>query len=182
MYLIIGLGNPGTKYENTRHNAGFMVLDELAKENWQSSKKCKGLTQKIELEGKEILLLKPQTYMNLSGEAVRSCMDFYNIDPEKIWVIYDDIDLELGVVRVRKEGSSGGHKGVESLIRNLSTPAFARFRIGVKTEQKNVIPTEDFVLQNFTDEEKKIIQNSIEKTIELIKKSIREGIESTSTN
>lgn len=180
MFLIVGLGNPGKKYKNTRHNVGFMTLDEIAKENWEYSKKFKAEIQKIQLLRKEVILLKPRTFMNLSGEAVNSCANFFQIPTENIWVIYDDKDLDLGDIRIRDKGSSGGHKGMESIIKSLGTQDFARFRIGIKTAELDKIPTESFVLQEFSKEEKKAIKESIEKIIDLIKKSLEEGIINTS--
>ncbi len=123
----------------------------------------------------KIILFKPQTFMNLSGKAVKSFADFYKVSPENIWVVYDDIDIDFGEVRIRENGSSAGHKGVQSIIDKLGTENFWRFRIGVKNEKLGQIETEDFVLQRFASDEEMVLPEIVEKCADEIKKSIREG-------
>lgn len=133
MKCIVGLGNPGKKYDKTRHNAGFMVLDEWAeRNNWSfSQKKFNGLYTMERIDGEKVVLLKPQTYMNLSGESLRPLMDYYDLDVEDILVIYDDLDLPPGKIRLRKKGGHGGHNGIRSIIDHLGTKEFKRLRVGV---------------------------------------------------
>ncbi|MCR4430205.1 MAG: aminoacyl-tRNA hydrolase [Tepidanaerobacteraceae bacterium] len=133
MYLIAGLGNPGREYEHTRHNVGFMVLDLLAErlDAKINRIKFKGLIGEAVYEGEKLLLLKPQTYMNLSGESVSDAVSFYKIPQDRIIIIYDDMDLAAGRLRIRPEGSSGGHRGMESIIYQLSTDKFCRIRVGI---------------------------------------------------
>lgn len=152
MKLIVGLGNPGKEYANTRHNVGFMVLDALSSD-WKLEKKLKSEVSEIRIADHKVLLVKPQTYMNLSGEAVQAVAAFYKVDPSDIVIIYDDVDLEFAKLRVRHGGGSGGHNGLKSLIQHLNDQ-FIRFRIGVGNETlKNPIPTDKFVLAPFTPEE-----------------------------
>ena len=133
MYVIAGLGNPGREYEGTRHNVGFMTLDALAdKYNIDVREKAfKGLIGKGMIEGNKVILVKPQTYMNLSGECIRQVMDYYKVDPSEFIVIYDDISLVPGGIRIRKKGSAGGHNGIKNIIAHLGTQEFPRVRIGV---------------------------------------------------
>ena len=132
-WLIVGLGNPGEKYENTRHNVGFQVVDELAeRQNAPVQKlKFKALTNLLTISGEKVLVMKPVTYMNLSGEAVRPAADFYKIPPERILVISDDTALDLGKLRIRTKGSAGGHNGLKNIIQHLGTDQFPRVRVGV---------------------------------------------------
>lgn len=155
--LIVGLGNPGSKYAGTRHNVGFMVLDSLCPD----FKVEKKFDAEICDFGGGNILMKPQTFMNLSGEAVKSFADFYKIVPENIWIIHDDIDIEFGEIRVREDGSSAGHKGIQSIIEKLGTEGFWRFRIGVKNEKLGKIETEDFVLQRFETDEERVLPEII---------------------
>lgn len=134
MYIIVGLGNPGREYENTRHNAGFKVIDVLAEEAGISvaEKKHKALVGKGMIDGEKVVLVKPQTYMNLSGESVREVIDFYKVDPSsELIIISDDIDLDVGQLRVRPKGSAGGHNGLKNIILHLSSEIFPRVRVGV---------------------------------------------------
>jgi peptidyl-tRNA hydrolase, PTH1 family len=168
MKLIIGLGNQGTKYENTRHNLGFLVIDEFKRNLefgiWNLDKKFKSLVSEGSFNDQKIILVKPQTYMNNSGEAVRLLADYYKIKFEDILVIHDDIDLSLGEIRIQKERGSAGHNGVQSIIDSLKTKDFIRARIGIKPKNEGrKIDTEKFVLENFNEEEKTIIQEIIKK-------------------
>ncbi|MCL5094297.1 MAG: aminoacyl-tRNA hydrolase [Patescibacteria group bacterium] len=181
MNIIVGLGNPDKKYEKTRHNVGFMILDRLADSSWKYSKKFKAEICHTYIEGQDVMLIKPQTYMNKSGEAVRNFVGFLNIPTDRVWVVHDDIDLNLGTIRVREGGSAGGHKGVISVINFLGTERFPRFRVGIKNEKADTMPSEKFVLQKFDKEELGMLNEVIEKTIKLIKKSLKEGIKNVST-
>ena len=170
MKLIIGLGNPGAKYHNTRHNLGFRAVDVLARETeWQDNKKFHALMAEININGEKILLAKPQTFMNESGQAARAIIDFYKIPLSNILVIYDDIDLLIGDTRLRAEGGSGGHNGMASIIEHLGTEAVARFRLGVAEAKtgKQDIPAEDYVLQPFNQASEDKIKKTLAQVPEL---------------
>lgn len=155
MFVIVGLGNPGKKYENTRHNAGFIAIDALAQKYGISisEKKHKALCGTGVIEGNKVLLVKPETFMNLSGESVRSVMDFYKIDPEEdMLVIYDDISLAPGNIRIRKKGSAGGHNGIKSLIAHTGTQNFMRIKVGVG-EKPSGWDLADYVLGHFSEDD-----------------------------
>lgn len=155
MFVIVGLGNPGKKYENTRHNAGFLAIDAIADKYGISisEKKHKALCGSGVIEGNKVLLIKPETYMNLSGESVRSVMDFYKIDPEEdMLVIYDDISLAPGNIRIRKKGSAGGHNGIKSIIAHTGTQNFMRIKVGVG-EKPSGWDLADYVLGHFSEED-----------------------------
>ncbi len=154
MYIIAGLGNPGLKYAHTRHNAGFEAAERLAGKYGISinTKKFQALCGTGAIEGQKVLLLKPQTYMNLSGESIRAACDFYKIDPEEeLIVFYDDISLDPGQLRVRKKGSAGGHNGIKSIIAHLGTQNFLRIKIGVG-EKPQGYDLADYVLSRFDKE------------------------------
>ncbi|WP_083594889.1 aminoacyl-tRNA hydrolase [Bacillus paramycoides] len=164
MKLIVGLGNPGREYELTRHNIGFMAIDELAK-RWNISlneQKFKGLFGAGFVNGEKVILLKPLTYMNLSGESIRPLMDYYKIDVEDFIVMYDDLDIPVGKLRLRMKGSAGGHNGVKSTISHLGTQEFQRIRMGID-RPKNGMKVVDYVLGRFTPEETSGVNQSIEK-------------------
>lgn len=146
MKLIIGLGNPGKQYEKTRHNVGFIVIDEVARSLGVSltTKKFKALLGETFVKGEKIIFAKPQTYMNLSGESVIQIMNYYNLSEEDIFVVCDDLDLELGKIRIRTKGSSGGQKGVQNIIDHLKTKEFIRLKVGVGNNKQ--IDTKDYVL------------------------------------
>jgi PTH1 family peptidyl-tRNA hydrolase len=165
MKLIVGLGNPGREYELTRHNIGFMAIDALAK-RWNISlneQKFKGLFGAGFVNGEKVILLKPLTYMNLSGESIRPLMDYYKIDVEDFIVMYDDLDIPVGKLRLRMKGSAGGHNGVKSTISHLGTQEFQRIRMGIDRPQ-NGMKVVDYVLGRFTSEEISDVNQSIEKT------------------
>ncbi|HRY36808.1 MAG TPA: aminoacyl-tRNA hydrolase [Candidatus Magasanikbacteria bacterium] len=157
MKLIIGLGNPGKEYEKTRHNAGFLVVDALAQKlgaSFKFQKKFNAEIAQTKLEGEDVLLMKPQTFMNLSGESVRAVMDFYKIKPKDIVVIQDDKDILFGQVKYQTDRSAAGHNGIKSIIEHLSTQEFARIRIGVAWKDKEKMgETAEFVLRNFSKSE-----------------------------
>ncbi len=162
--VIIGLGNPGEKYEQTRHNAGFMAVDALASElglKWKTNKKFNAL----ETKSGDIILLKPLTFMNDSGSSVAAALAYYKLAPTDLTVIHDDLDIELGKYKISVDSRSAGHRGVESIIDRLNTKNFRRLRIGIKTPDLIKIPAEKFVLQKFKAEEKKIINSIILKVI-----------------
>ncbi|HDR3487962.1 aminoacyl-tRNA hydrolase [Bacillus pacificus] len=164
MKLIVGLGNPGREYELTRHNIGFMAIDELAK-RWNISlneQKFKGVFGAGFVNGEKVILLKPLTYMNLSGESIRPLMDYYKIDVEDFVVLYDDLDIPVGKLRLRMKGSAGGHNGVKSTISHLGTQEFQRIRMGID-RPKNGMKVVDYVLGRFTSEEIPGVNHSIEK-------------------
>ena len=165
MYLIAGLGNPGREYENTRHNAGFASIDRLAEKNHISidMKKFQALCGTGYIGGQKVLLLKPQTYMNLSGESLRAACDFFKIDPEQeLIVIYDDISLAPGQMRIRAKGSAGGHNGIKSIISHLGTQVFLRVKVGVG-EKPQGWDLADYVLGHFSKEEQQVMQESFDR-------------------
>ncbi len=163
MYVIAGLGNPGREYENSRHNAGFGALDALAGRFGIGlrEKGHRGLYGKGIIGGEKVILVKPMTYMNLSGECVRSLMDFFKIPPEQLIVIYDDIDLDPGVIRVRAKGSAGGHRGMKSIIQHLGTQEFARVRIGVGAKPPEM-DLADYVLGHFPKDQQELMEKAYE--------------------
>lgn len=173
MKLIVGLGNYGGEYKNTRHNVGFMALDFYAKKNNLSidKRKFKGLYTETIIDGEKVLLLEPQTYMNLSGECVRDFVLYFHISIEDILVIYDDMDLDVGVLRLREKGSAGGHNGIKNIIENLKTSDFKRVRVGI-SKDKN-IDIVNYVLGKFSGEEKQIIEEKIEKISNLIEDFVK---------
>ena len=176
MYVIAGLGNPGREYEGTRHNVGFMTLDALAdKYNIDVREKAfKGLIGKGMIEGNKVILVKPQTYMNLSGECIRQVMDYYKVDPAEFIVIYDDISLVPGGIRIRKKGSAGGHNGIKNIIAHLGTQEFPRVRIGVG-EKPARMDLADYVLGHFPAEERKVMDEAAKTAAEAIRMIITEN-------
>ena len=172
MYLIAGLGNPTREYDKTRHNVGFSVIDVLAdKYNIDvSDRKHKALCGRGVIEGEKVLLLKPQTFMNLSGESIREAVDYYKIDPENIIVIYDDISLEPGQLRIRLKGSAGGHNGIKNIIAHLGTQEFPRIKVGVGAKPPKM-DLADYVLGRFDKDDRALVEEAQEracKAVELI--------------
>ncbi|TFJ92998.1 aminoacyl-tRNA hydrolase [Lentibacillus salicampi] len=165
MKCIVGLGNPGKKYYQTRHNIGFRVIDELASRYGWTLKKDKfsGKSTVEAHDGEKVILLKPQTFMNLSGESVRPLMDFYHIDPDNVLVIYDDLDLPPGKIRLRQKGGHGGHNGIRSIIDHVGTKEFNRLRIGIGRPE-TAMPVVDYVLRSFSKEQQEDVASSIEKS------------------
>ncbi len=182
MNLIIGLGNPGEQYANTRHNIGFMAIDKIAEyfnfEDFQSEKKLKAQIAKGTIDEKETILIKPQTFMNNSGQAIIACQSFFKVPIENILIIHDDIDIELGKIKSAQSGGSAGHNGIKSIIELLGTKDFQRIRVGIDSRKKGgiwqklfgKIPTEKFVLQNFRKEEMGILDTVFAMIIEKIEK------------
>ena len=160
MFLIVGLGNPGKEYDGTRHNIGFAAVDYIAdKYNIELNRvKFKGVFGEGFIDGKKVILLKPTTYMNLSGESIREVINFYKISNEEVIVIYDDISLEVGRLRIREKGSHGGHNGIKSIIANLGTDVFPRVKIGVGAPKGNLV---SHVLGKFSEDEIEILRETI---------------------
>ena len=161
-YLVVGLGNPDRKYQNTRHNTGFLAVDEIARQLGTviDRKKFDALTADVILAGERVLLMKPQTYMNLSGVSVENAASFYKIPPENILVLFDDISLDTGKLRIRRKGSHGGHNGIRSIIDYLQSDNFPRIKIGVGERPNPNYDLADWVLSNFTEAERKAIQEA----------------------
>ncbi len=176
MYLIIGLGNSGKEYDNTRHNVGFLTIDHYAnlKGISMKNKKFNGLYGEGRINDEKIILLKPLTFMNLSGESIVKFVDYFNIDLEKILIIYDDVSLPLGSIRIRKKGTAGGHNGIKNIILNLATFEFPRLKLGVGEGSHGLI---SHVLGKFNKDEFEIIRKSIEISCEVIDCFIKEGID-----
>ena len=179
MYVIAGLGNPGREYEGTRHNVGFMTLDALAdKYNIDVREKAfKGLIGKGVIEGNKVILVKPQMYMNLSGESVRELVNYYKVDPEsELIVVYDDISLAPGQIRIRKKGSAGGHNGIKNIIANLGTDRFMRVKVGVGEKPKNW-DLADYVLSPFTKDERPLVNLAIEHAAKAIEQMLNGDVD-----
>ena len=176
MYIIAGLGNPTREYEKTRHNVGFDTIDVLADKLNTSvdEKKFKGLYGRGIIAGEKVILLKPQTFMNLSGESVREAADFYKVDPEHIIVIYDDISLDVGQLRIRKKGSAGGHNGIKNIIAHLGTQEFPRVRIGVG-EKPARMDLADYVLGGFSKEDEALVKEACEHAAEAAAEILTDG-------
>lgn len=179
-YLIVGLGNPGRDYAQTRHNVGFWVVDELARRHnlTDFTKERKALVSKGSIKGKSVILAKPQTYMNLSGEAVRALVDYYKIDIENFIVISDHLDLPLGTLRLRNSGSHGGQNGIRNIILHLGTQSFARVRFGISRPPGKMNPA-DYVLQKFVGDDVILAQQVMETAANAVEHWLEEGIELT---
>lgn len=180
MYIIAGLGNPGKQYDMTRHNIGFHTIDYMAdKLNVKVKKlKFKALYGECEIAGEKALLIKPQTYMNLSGESIAGFAQFYKINPSNIIIINDDISLETGRIRVRPRGSAGGHNGLKSIIYMLESDEFPRVKMGVGAPKNENYDLADFVLGHFTKEEIPIMEKAIIKASDAAEEIIRAGVSS----
>jgi len=175
MFLVVGLGNPGKEYEDTRHNIGFKVVDNIAKEyNIEINRqKFKGTYGEGFIDGEKVILLKPTTYMNLSGESVRAVVDFYNLNNDDILVIYDDISLEVGTLRIREKGSAGGHNGIKSIISHLGSDIFSRIKVGVGQPNGDLIK---YVLGKFTKEETVVLSESIDASTRATREVIKSDV------
>lgn len=178
MYIIIGLGNPTKEYDKTRHNAGFSVIDVLADRVGVdvTERKHRAFCAKGILEGQKVILVKPQTFMNLSGESVRSVMDFYKVPPEEIIVIYDDVSLEPGQLRIRTKGSAGGHNGIKSIIAHMGTQEFPRIKVGVGEKPKGM-DLADYVLSRFSKGEQELMEDAFKEAADAAAMMISEGVE-----
>lgn len=189
MQLITGLGNKGKKYEQTRHNAGFMLVDRLSKNStrsWREEKKFESLVLEKTLAGKKILLTKPQTMMNSSGRAVRKVKDYYKLSSEQIWIVHDDKDLKLGEIRISVGSGSAGHKGVQSVIDHLGSKNFTRFRIGVMTNYPDRAPrskkeVSEFLLSSFYSDERDELQDSLKNVCQALRIALKDGIQKAKT-
>lgn len=178
MHIIIGLGNPTDKYQATRHNIGWDAITRLS-DDYRiplDFKKHKAICGKGYIEGEKVVLAQPVTYMNLSGESVRELVDYYKVPPENIIVIYDDISLEVGQLRIRKKGSAGGHNGIKSIISHLGTDEFPRIKVGVGDKPKGW-DLADYVLSRFRDEEQADIREALKDSSEACRMIISSGIE-----
>ena len=178
-WLLVCLGNPGDKYENTRHNVGFMVADEVAERQRKPIQrlKFKALTNVLTISGEKVLVMKPITYMNLSGEAVRQAADFYKIPPDHVLVVSDDTALALGRLRIRVKGSAGGHNGLKNIIQHLGTDQFPRLRVGVGEKPHPDYDMADWVLGRFVGEDKKTIDEAVKRAADAIECILAEGID-----
>lgn len=186
MKLIIGLGNPGDKYQNTRHNLGFAVVEELASRvqrlgsSWKTEKRLKAETIQanytLDASSCTLILAKPQTYMNNSGLAVKLLADYYKIPPEDLIIIHDDVDIVLGKIKVRMGGSGGGHHGVESIIKSLGDDQFIRVRLGIGEGRKDI---EEFVLETFLPDERSKVKRMVKEAVEALELLLKEGLEKT---
>lgn len=177
MFLIVGLGNPGGEYERTRHNCGFFLIDELARRAGREVRtpECQSLTTKAKLSGAETLLVKPQTFMNLSGVAVAALMKKHEIKADSILIISDDVALPLGQLRLRREGSAGGQNGLKSVIKEIGTQSFARLRIGIAPDHP-VRNLSDFVLGEFSKGERATLNETILKAANAVEVLLQDGI------
>ena len=179
-WLVVGLGNPSKKYENTRHNTGFLVMDTLCREHGVSCDRSRfrALTGEAVLGGKRVLLLKPQTFMNLSGEAVREAAAFYKIPPERVLVIFDDISLPVGTLRIRAKGSAGGQNGVKNIIAQLGSEQFPRIKVGIGGKPHPDYDLADWVLSSFRPEEQESMQDAAKRAAAAVSELIEHGVPS----
>lgn len=170
-FIIAGLGNPGKEYEYSRHNAGFLCLDILCNKYGIKTDRVKyrSLTCTAVIEGHSCLVMRPQTYMNSSGEAIKEAADFYKIPPEKVIVIYDDISLPTGTLRIRKKGSAGGHNGIKSIIWQLNTDTFPRLKLGVGDRKDKDDDLKDYVLGKFSKADTDTLKKTMEKAVDALK-------------
>ena len=178
-YLIVGLGNPGRQYENTRHNAGFIALDYLADElNAKVNRiKFKSTIGEATLSGHRCLLMKPSTFMNLSGQAVTEAMRFYKLPPEKVIILCDDINLDVGNIRIRRKGSDGGQNGVKNIIYLSGSDAFPRVKIGIGKKPHPDYDLKDWVLSRFTDKDKIVLKDTLPKIVDAVRLIVNEDID-----
>lgn len=179
LFLIVGLGNPGRQYAQTRHNAGFMVVDRLAeswKVGWSTEKKFNARLARKESGDRKLLLCQPETYMNASGEAVGPLCAFYRVPPEKMLVIVDDADLPFGEIRLRAKGSSGGHHGLESIAQHLGTTDFPRLRVGIGRDNPNVREITGYVLAQFGQGDQELLDKVLARTCQQVESWLNDGI------
>ncbi len=183
MKLIVGLGNPGIKYASTRHNIGFEAVDYIGETHRISidKNKFKALIGEGNIGGERVVLMKPQTYMNLSGESVGACMAWYKMKPEEVVVIYDDVTLQVGQLRIRKTGSAGGHNGIKSIIQHIGGDAFPRIKVGVG-EKPQGWDLADHVLGKFTNEEKELLQTRLADVNGVVEMMIKKDIDAAMNN
>ncbi|MBE6845806.1 MAG: aminoacyl-tRNA hydrolase [Ruminococcus sp.] len=178
-YLIVGLGNPGLQYEKTRHNAGFMVMDALAQKlGFSISKyKFKAKLAEAEISGRRCLVMKPETYMNNSGQAVAEAMNFYKLDIDHVIIVYDDISLEPGLIRIRRKGSDGGHNGIKSIIALTGEDKFPRIKMGVGKKPHPKFDLADWVLSKFKEDDQKKVDDACQKVCESLELIVKGNID-----
>jgi PTH1 family peptidyl-tRNA hydrolase len=178
-YIIVGLGNPGTRYENTRHNCGFMALNVLAEQGGFKIKKLKfkSLTALETIEGVKCLIMKPTTFMNLSGSAVTAAMEFYKIKIQDVIVVYDDYSLPLGTVKIRRDGSDGGHNGIKSIILDTGSDSFPRVKIGIDRPPHPDFPLKDWVLSAFKKADGEKLEPALERAAAAVRLMVRGGVD-----
>ena len=176
MYIIVGLGNPGKQYEHTRHNVGFEVIDRLAEKNdiLMTERKHRAFCGKGLIGGQKVMLLKPQTFMNLSGESVKSAVDFYQIGTDELIVVYDDVSLSPGQLRIRRAGSAGGHNGIKNIIAQLGTQEFPRVKVGVG-EKPERMDLADYVLSHFSKGEWEMMEEAFKEAADAVEVMIADG-------
>ncbi|MGM9631632.1 MAG: aminoacyl-tRNA hydrolase [Eubacteriales bacterium] len=178
-HVVVGLGNPGAEYLHTRHNAGFLAIDCICRKYGATVNRSshKGLLGEANIAGKRVILVKPQTFMNLSGECVRAVLDFYKISPDNLIVIYDDISLPVGRLRVRRDGSAGGHNGIKSIIEHLGTQTFPRIKIGVGEKPHPDYDLASWVLSEFSDSELKTLESTLPTVCEGLEKILSSSVD-----
>jgi PTH1 family peptidyl-tRNA hydrolase len=179
MKLVVGLGNIGPRYASTRHNIGFMVADRLAESlgvTWKAESKHKADVATAEIGGEKLVLAKPHTMMNLSGEAVQRLMQLYKLKPDDVWALYDDVDVPFGRLRIRRAGSGGGHQGVNSTIRHIGG-GFVRFRIGISLNDRSVEPSEVYVLKTFNPDEQAQLPQVIAAAAAVVVRQLEQGLD-----
>ncbi len=180
VHLIVGLGNPGTEYENTRHNAGFLVVERLAsryRSSWSQERKMQSRLAKAEVAGRKVWLSQPQTFMNLSGDAVGRLVDFYQIGTEQLMIVVDDADLPLGQLRLRPSGSSGGHHGLESIENRLGSRVYARQRVGIGRIATGEREIRNYVLGKFAADEKRVLEQVLDRAADQLEDWLQRGIQ-----
>jgi PTH1 family peptidyl-tRNA hydrolase len=180
LYLVVGLGNPGREYEGTRHNVGFALAERLAKSwraDWELKKKFNSRLAQVDRDGRRMVLCEPQTFMNLSGEAVQAVSDYYKLAAKQVLILVDDADLPLGTIRLRSDGSSGGHHGLESIEQHLGTRGFARLKIGIGRRAEDGRQISGFVLGRFGGDEKKILELVLERASQQVECWLNAGVQ-----
>jgi PTH1 family peptidyl-tRNA hydrolase len=182
MYVIVGLGNPGKQYAYTKHNIGFITVDQLAERNGirVNKRRHKALTGEGVIGGRKVMLVKPQTYMNLSGESVISLTRYFDIDIEKLIVVYDDVDIPIGSLRIRKSGSAGTHNGMRSILAHLRDERFPRVRIGIGAERGEA-PLSDYVTSGFRKDDVAVVEGTVLKAVAAVETILTEGIDAAMT-
>lgn len=181
MYLIVGLGNPEPEYSRTRHNMGFDVINKLAKkcEIEITRTKYNAVYGSGIIENEKVILIKPQTYMNLSGEAIKPFMDFYKILPENVLVIYDDMDTDVGAIRIRQKGGAGSHNGMKSVVEHLGTENFPKIRVGIGRPKDTDFDRINYVIGQIQDEEYEVLSKAQDKAVDAVISYIKNGIDNT---